>query len=48
MEKNRFLDDGVSKFELYQDATSLFAVKRVKREFDDPLRKYIRELPEKE
>lgn len=44
VEQNRYLDDGVSKFELYRDASSLFAVKRVKREYDDPLRKYIREL----
>lgn len=46
VEENRFLDDGVSRFELYRDASSLFAVKRVKREYDDPLRKYIRELSE--
>lgn len=48
VEENRYLDDGVSKFELYQGAASLFAVKRVKREYDDPLRKYIRELPEQD
>ena len=48
VEKNRFLDDGVSKFELYRDAASLFAVKRVRREYDDPLRKYIRKLSEQE
>ena len=48
VEENRFLDDGVSKFELYHNAASLFAVKRVKREYDDPLRKYIRDLLKQE
>lgn len=46
IEKNRFLCDGSSTFELYRNAASLFAVKRVERDFDDPLRKYIRNLPE--
>ncbi len=48
VEKNRFLDDGVSKFELYRDAVSLFAVKRVTRDYNDPLRTYIRESSNRE
>ena len=46
IEKNRFLCDGAVTFELYRDPASLFAVKRVERKYDDPLRVYIRNLPD--
>lgn len=42
IEKNRFLDDGSGKFELYCD--SLFSVKRVNRKYEDKVRCYIRDL----
>ena len=46
IEKNRYLYDGAIYFELYGEANTLFAVKRVKREYNDPLRSYIRNLPD--
>lgn len=46
LEKNRYLNDGAVTFELYSGPESLFAVKRVKREYDNPLRVYIRNLPD--
>ena len=42
--KNKYLDDGYGKFELYGDTESLFAVKRVSRDISDPLRRYITNL----
>lgn len=44
IEKNRYLNDGAGTVELYGKADTLFAVKRVARELNDPLRKYIRQL----
>jgi len=46
IEKNRFLNDGATTFELYRDVDSLFGVKRVDRIYNDPLRTYIRNLPD--
>lgn len=42
--KNRYLNDGSGTCQLYGEADSLFAVKRVAREINDTLREYIRNV----
>ena len=43
LEKQNFLNDGSGFFQLY-DISNLFGVKRVEREYDNRIRKYIRKL----
>lgn len=43
-DKNKYLNDGDGIFELYQGYNSIFAVKRINRVLEDPIRTYIRNL----
>ena len=43
LEKQNFLNDGSGFFQLY-DISNLFGVKRVEREYNNRIRKYIRKL----
>lgn len=43
IDKNRYLDDGSGAFELYE-GTNIFSVKRVERDYNNKVRKYIRNL----
>ncbi len=43
IEKNRYLNDGSGMFELYE-GNNIFSVKRVERDYNNRLRKYIRNL----
>ena len=43
VEKNRYLNDGSGMFDLYE-GNNIFSVKRVEREYNNKLRKFIREL----